>query len=43
MLCKVLNNDAGQRDPKLANRLMGILLSSVVQANAMLRREERRR
>src|ERR1035437_6091456 len=42
VLCYVLNNHARQEDPKLADRLVSVLFSRIVQTDTVLGRDERR-
>jgi hypothetical protein len=43
MLDKVLDDHSRERDPEFTHRLVRMFLSSIVQTDAMLRRNERRR
>jgi hypothetical protein len=43
MLYEVLNNHTRQRNPKLPDRLVSVLLARVVQTDTVLGRDERRR
>jgi hypothetical protein len=40
LVCQMLNHHAGQRGPKLPDRLVGVLLSCVVQTDALLSGDE---
>lgn len=43
MVCQVFDYCARQRDPKLANWFVGVLLPCVIHADTLLSRDERRR